>query len=151
MTKLFSLFKTERLKAFLAGLCLLFVTTVVSAQNCDCPAIATCAPCDDDVTSLSMRYDGTILPAIITVTDGGGHVVFGPQLVLVGGTFTFSSDSPTDSFRSHEVTISGNLDILGSPLVPVLIETDCDDPIYVGSEYGSFTVVSGISMGGPLS
>ena len=105
------------------------------------------------MTSITVRFDGFLLPALVTVKDGNQVTVFGPTLVAAGGQFTFTSGSTTSPFAGGQVTITGDLidAIFGNqPLTPVLLITSCGSPPFVGSTYNNFTVLAGESLGGPI-
>jgi large repetitive protein len=132
---------------FLAGglkgamlLLLMFFASSPAYAQCDCPPVATCAACQGGLTSLTLRYNNSILPigALITVTDGGGIIYVGT--VNPGSTFSFTSSSAGQPFVNNQITISATV------LTTVNISTGCGTPVFVGDVFGNFTVTQGSSM-----
>jgi gliding motility-associated-like protein len=120
----------------------LFFTLLISphvfGQSCDCPALSACAACEGGITSLTLRFNGS-MSQTITATDQIGTVF--SQIVNPNTTFSFTGSLPNEKFVGATVNISVN----GTP--DATIPSNCG-AIFAGNVYGSFTVVSGSSKNG---
>ena len=128
-------------RKYLLGLFFALVSLQGYSQNCDCPSVASCAPCQGGLTGLNLRYNGALLPALITVLENGSNVIFN-QVVSPGGTFSIYGSLPDGTFQGNQVTLAV------SAIYNGLINTSCVSPVFVGSSYGSFTVMTGTSKNG---
>lgn len=132
-----------KFKAVFTALLLIFFYSEGVAQSCDCPPITSCGACVGGLTSLTLRYNGTTLPAAVTASDRLGVIFAG--IVNPGDTFTLTSSLPSERFVGDEINLTVNL------LPDATILTACTTPVPVKATFGSFTVISGISkMGGPI-
>lgn len=104
-----------------------------------------CGPCDGQVTSLTLRYDGTITGATIKVTKAtGGQDVLYEDIVQPGGEFTFVGTGNNNQMGSK-------INIYINDVFNVQIHTSCSEPILAGMTFGDFFIVAGESLnGGPL-
>ena len=109
------------------------------SQACNCPAFSACSPCSGGISSLTLQFNGLITSAIIA-SDGSGIVFSG--LVNPGGTFTFSGSVPSDKFQGPNVVLT--VDALPN----ATISSNCNGTVFVGSVFGSFTVMAALSKSG---
>ena len=133
----------KKAKRYFLGLIFLVVHFYAYSQGCSCPPVASCSPCQGGMISLTFRYNGGLLPAAVTAHDING--LLDSYLVFPGGTFTVTGSLIDDRFAGNllELRILGILD--------ATLNTACGLPIFVGSDYGSFTIVAGESkVGGTL-
>src|SRR5918993_1895198 len=130
----------EKSKLFCWCVVFLFGHFYGYSQSCDCPAITTCELCQGGVTTLTFRYNGFLLPAVVTAHDGSGLI--GTFVVPAGNTFTITGSLPDDKFAGNIL----NLRILG--ILNASINTSCATPIFIGSTFGDFTIVDGESKNG---
>ncbi|HEX5170221.1 MAG TPA: HYR domain-containing protein [Cyclobacteriaceae bacterium] len=130
-------------RKYLLAVLLTLVACRVMAQNCNCPLPASCGACAGGINGLTLRYDGTLLPVLVTALDGINTVYSG--LVNPGANFSFKGSLPDGAFVASQVTLA----IDG--IYNAVINTSCGSAVFVNSSYGSFTVISGTSKtGGPL-
>ena len=133
----------KKAKRFFLGVIFLFGHFYAYSQGCDCPPVASCSPCQGGMISLTFRYNGILLPAAVTAEDTNG--LLGSYLVSPGETFTVTGSLIDNRFAGNNL----ELRILG--ILNATLNTACGLPIFVGSDYGSFTVMAGESKaGGPL-
>ena len=130
----------KKAKRYFLGMIFLVGHFYTYSQGCGCPPIAGCAPCAGGLISLTFRYNGFLLPALVTAEDGNGPIQ--TFVVPSGGTFTVTGSMPDDKFASNFL----NLRILG--FVNASFATNCGTPVFVGSDFGDFTVMAGQSKGG---
>ncbi|MCP4974753.1 MAG: hypothetical protein GY931_01210, partial [Maribacter sp.] len=105
-----------------------------------------CAPCKGGLTNLTLKYNGSVA-ATIQVDEKGakGKTVYGPTEVQPGGTFSFEGSKGDKKFEGNEITITIDGD------VDLVLHTSCSVSVFLGSVFGSFTVMAGTSKdGGPL-
>src|SRR5688500_2463734 len=131
---------TEKSKLFWWSLIFLFGHFYGYSQSCNCPPITTCGACQSGIISLTFRYNGFLLPAIVTADDANGLI--GTFIVPAGTTFTITGSLPDDKFAGSIL----NLRILA--LLNASINTSCGGSIFVGSNFGDFTVIAGESKNG---
>ena len=131
---------SKRAKRYLFGLFFLVCHFYTYSQGCSCPPIASCAPCTGGLVSLTFRYNGFLLPALVTAEDNSGLI--GTFLVPVGGTFTVTGSMADGKFLGNFL----NLRILG--ILNASINTSCAGSVFVGSDFGDFTVMAGASKSG---
>lgn len=126
------------LKVFLLVIfCLWFVQSF--GQSCDCPPAVSCGSCVGGLTSLTLRFNGASA-STITASDQRGEVY--NNSVAPGATFTFDGSIPNDKFVGPTITITVN------GITNATIKSNCAGGTFVGSVYGSFTVVAGSSLNG---
>ncbi len=130
----------KRAKRYFLGLIFLAGHFFAYSQGCNCPPIASCAPCAGGLVSLTFRYNGILLPAFVTAEDGSGPI--GTHTVFPGGTFTVTGSMADGKFAADFL----NLRILG--FVNASIVTNCGAAVFVGSDFGVFTVMAGQSKSG---
>ncbi|MFC1638802.1 hypothetical protein ACFL26_00845, partial [Patescibacteria group bacterium] len=101
--------------------------------------------CDGKLTTLSLRYNdvGTAAAAIRVEQNRPEEDIF-DELVLPGETFTFSGTAKWGALGT-EVSIYVNEEFNAR------IHTSCSEPVEIGMDFGSFTVMYGESRNnGPL-
>lgn len=134
----------EKNRKLIFVLLLAFTSLKASAQGCNCPPVASCSPCQGGLTNMTLRYNGILLPALVTVTEGGGSVVFN-QLVNPGASFSFTGSLPGEKFVGNQIIISVTV------IPNAIIDTSCGSTVFVNSDFGSFTVLAAASKnGGPI-
>jgi hypothetical protein len=116
-----------------------------SQGGCSCPPVNSCSACNGGLTSLTLHYTGGGIPLTVTAVDGTGQTVPG-GINLLTNVITVSSHTPTEPFRNGSVTVTV-LALLGT-LGSQTITTSCAVPIFEGSSFGVFTVISGNSLNG---
>jgi gliding motility-associated-like protein len=148
MTKYFFLAEFMSVSAFRLSAPLRIVALLLllaSAQNavgqiyCDCPAPTSCSTCVGGFTEIVLRYDG-ILPAVVTVTDGGGALA---SNVLMSNSMTLpvKGKLPSGNFQGATIDIYIGIAQVGS------IINACNQA-FPGDVEGSFTVVRVASLNG---
>ena len=138
-----NLYAVTKLRIYLLGSLFVLVSWQSRGQVCDCPPAGTCAPCQGILTSLTLQYNGGLLGLLVRVTDGGGQIFLGT--LSNGETFTLTSSQAGQPFVGSSITITETL------LVNTVINITCATPIFVGSNFGNFTVIAGRSLiGGAL-
>lgn len=131
-------------RKLLLGIIFVFISGYGYSQNCNCPPPSACGPCQGGINSLTLRYNGILLPAAIVAMEGGSNVIYN-GIVAPGGTISLNGTLPDGRFQGNQVTLVVNL------FYNALIETSCGTPVYVNSTYGNFTVMGGSSKdGGPI-
>ena len=139
---MFSLKPVIGRRALFLGLALLMMIQLQTyGQSCSCPPIATCG-CNVGLTKLTIQFTG-LLSVTVSVEDNGGNIHSG-LLLLPGSIFEIeSSASAGQPFVGDVVRISGLL--IGT----TAINTSCAaNQVKIGSDFGSFTVIAGESVGG---
>lgn len=132
----------EKNRKLLLGLVFAVMSWQSYGQGCNCPPVASCKPCAGGLTSMTLRYNGALgLPALITVVEGGGALLYS-GIVNSGGMFSFSGSMPNEKFVGDQVIVS----ITAIP--NAIITTSCSTPVFVNSTFGSFTVLAATSKGG---
>src|SRR6187402_1976096 len=63
----------------------LFSFTISAQSVCDCPKPAVCKPCSGDITSITLRYNGSF-PALVSVRDKGDIIY--SKILAPGEVFT---------------------------------------------------------------
>lgn len=114
-------------------LVLLLVQFYASAQNCNCPPIASCGPCQGGFSSVTLRYNGLIAVAV-TARDGQ-HQLYTNLLMFSGTVFTVTGSHPGGNFHANTLTVY----ISGLP--NFTIDTDCNSTAKVNQTKGLFTIV----------
>ena len=104
-----------------------------------------CGPCEGQVTTLTLRYDGSIADATIKVTKAtGGQDVLYEDIVQPGGEFTFVGTGPHNKMGSK-------INVYVNDAFNIQVHTSCSEPILAGMTFGDFFIVAGESKdGGPL-
>jgi len=104
-----------------------------------------CGPCDGQITSLTLRYDGTIAGATIKVTkSNAGQNVYFEGIVQPGGEFTFVGTGNGNK-------MGAKINIYINDIFNVEVHTSCSEPILAEMTFGDFYIVAGESKnGGPL-
>ncbi len=105
-----------------------------------CPVTTSnCAQCKGGVTSLTLRYDGS-LPALVVVKDSNKTYYSGS--VQPGAEFTFTGTRSDGKFEKND------LDVLVNGVQNTEIHVSCSQPINPGLSFGSFTVTAAVSKDG---
>lgn len=118
---------------------ILFQTLNSYGQGCDCPPINSCGTCMGGLTSLTLRFNGSVA-ANITASDQLGLVFSG--VVVPGSTFTFGGTLVNEKFAGT------NVEIRVDGVVDTFIAVGCASGVMVGSTFGSFTIKAGLSKSG---
>ncbi len=118
----------------------LLISFYAYTQSCDCPPATTCGTCVGGLTSLTLRFNGSS-PRTISATDHLSIRFIG--IVRPGDTFTFTGSIANGKFI-------GDVDLFVTAIYNTSISTSCGSPAFVGSTFGSFTVVGGESLNGGL-
>ncbi|MCH8147624.1 MAG: hypothetical protein IH987_06455, partial [Planctomycetes bacterium] len=117
----------------------------------DCPGpCEECEECDGKVTTLTLRYNGSIQNAEITIDAKRGPTndpVFG-EVVNPGDTFTIVG--PQSGNPGFFGTLGTEIAIFVNGELNTTIHTSCSVPIGPGLISGDFEVVSGESKNGGL-
>jgi len=101
-----------------------------------------CSDCEGGLTSLTLKYNG-LSPAEITVYDR--NTLYYNGVVAPGESLIVNGTRPNGRFQRNNLS----LDVNG--IEDTEIHVSCSTPIGVGSIFGSFEVLSGISrVGGVL-
>jgi gliding motility-associated-like protein len=147
MPNLFTLSLSERSKTILFCCVLLVATLKVQAQTgCDCPALTTCSTCQGGLTGLTIQYNGGGIPLSVTAVDGAGNNVPG-GINLLTKIITITSLASNEPFRNGSVRIRV-LALFGALLTDQTIITSCATPIFQGSTFGNFEIISGTNLNG---
>src|SRR5687768_6842907 len=92
------------------GTCLSLLFLLVSFYSysqCNCPPVATCGACVGGMTRLTFKFNDSrilpILPATVTVSDGGGLIFSGA--LSDGETFEVTANVEGNLFIGNQITI----------------------------------------------
>ncbi len=110
---------------------------------------ANCGPCDGQMTSLTLRFDGTEVDATIKVYKDKvqpDKLIHTEYDVSNGDIFSFIGTGPYNKLGAKiRITINDDNNNYTE------IHTSCSQPIEVGMTFGDFYIVAGESKdGGPL-
>ncbi len=130
----------DRNKLNFLGILLVFVQMNAYGQGCNCPPVSQCSSCAGGLTSLTLRYNGTLFPLLITAEDNN-EVLFS-EIVAPGGTFTVTGSNPNGKFAGNQLLLT----VLIFPNAN--INTSCGTPVFINSTFGEFTVLEGESNAG---
>jgi large repetitive protein len=132
----------EKNKLYFFSLLLVLAQAYTYGQSCNCPPVSQCGSCIGGITSLTLRYNGTLFSLLITAADQN-EVLFS-EIVAPGGTFSVTGSLPGGVF-------AGPLKLSVLIFPNATINTSCGVPIFINSTFGDFTVLDGESrMGGGL-
>ncbi len=122
-------------------LCGIFVSAFICAegQGCACPKINTCGSCNGGLTTLTLKFNGSVASSV-TASDQMGNVF--SAIVNPGASFTFTGSLPNQKF------VGSNIEVRIGITLNATISSVCGTPVYVGDVFGSFTIVAGQSKNG---
>lgn len=131
-----------RCKRWLASLLLiLFSWHAFAQESCDCPSIAQCSPCQDGITTLTLKYSGSQSVTINISIEDQQAVAFNGA-VDPGDTIVISGSGSNGKFVGNRLTIREN------GVLNTTIDVSCDQPTYVKAIVGNFIVLAGRSKTG---
>ncbi len=105
----------------------------------DPPPPPSCAACDGKVTTLTLKYQGSVA-ASIRVFDKNGMMVF-EGTVAPNATFSFIG-------KDKNGTLGSEISIYIGGVLKTKIHTSCSKPIGPGQVWGDFLIVAGASRNG---
>ncbi len=106
-----------------------------------CPAAAGTTPCGckKGLTSIKLKYNGTVAATIKVRGEHSGDILYNHE-VQPNGLFTVQGTG-SDGKLDH------NIDFYVNGSKNTTIHTSCSVKLYIGDEYGKFTIEDGISKG----
>ncbi|MBW7991525.1 MAG: hypothetical protein FVQ84_16150 [Planctomycetes bacterium] len=110
------------------------------------PPQQPCEQCDGGVTSLTLKYNGSV-PALIEVHEKGKKG--NPGTTLFIGTVAGGGDFQFDGAKK-DGKMGSEISIFVDSVLNTRIHTSCSQPIGVGQISGDFEIIEGYSLNGGL-